>query len=89
MRSARHAQVPEQHRRLPVSLGGRVTSRPAGGMRGSVKQPRTRGANSADPILQLVPEYRRDRLVAAEGDGATLRFDIHLQGPQETVFFDL
>jgi protocatechuate 3,4-dioxygenase alpha subunit len=45
-------------------------------------------ANSADPILQLVPQDRRDRLVAAEGDGATLRFDIYLQGPQETVFFD-
>lgn len=46
-----------------------------------------------DPILSLVPERRRPTLLArasGQRDGATLyRFDIHLQGEDETVFFDL
>lgn len=49
-------------------------------------------ANAADPILQAVPAKRRDTLLAKreEGpDGITYRFDIHLQGPEETVFFDV
>jgi protocatechuate 3,4-dioxygenase, alpha subunit len=43
-------------------------------------------ANAADPVLCSIPDPRlRARLVAvAEGDG--LRFDIHLQGDQETPF---
>jgi protocatechuate 3,4-dioxygenase, alpha subunit len=43
-------------------------------------------ANAADPVLQLVPAGRRHTLVAREEDGV-LRFDVHLQGEQETVFF--
>ncbi len=48
-------------------------------------------ANAADPILALVPEERRVTLLAARepGDGVTYRFDVHLQGDRETVFFDL
>ena len=47
-------------------------------------------ANAADPVLSGVDPARRDTLVAVpEGDGSTLRFDIHLQGPHETVFFAL
>jgi protocatechuate 3,4-dioxygenase alpha subunit len=46
-----------------------------------------------DPILSLVPERRRSTLLArasGQRDGATLyRFDIHLQGENETVFFEL
>jgi protocatechuate 3,4-dioxygenase alpha subunit len=46
-------------------------------------------ANAADPILALVPTGRRATLIARrEGDGA-YRFDVHLQGDDETVFFDL
>ena len=43
-------------------------------------------ANAADPVLCSIPDPKvRERLVAvAEGDG--LRFDIHLQGDQETPF---
>ena len=43
-------------------------------------------ANAADPLLASIPdEAARARLVAvAAGDG--LRFDIHLQGEQETPF---
>ncbi len=44
-------------------------------------------ANAEDPVLQLVPEERRHTLVAdRNGDG--LRFDIRLQGDDETVFFE-
>jgi protocatechuate 3,4-dioxygenase, alpha subunit len=45
-------------------------------------------ANDADPALSLVEPERRQTLVAVPEDGA-LRFDIHLQGDDETVFFDV
>ena len=46
-------------------------------------------ANAADPVLAQVPEERRSTLIAVpDGDGL-LRFDIRMQGPAETVFFDL
>lgn len=47
-------------------------------------------ANSSDPVLSSVPEERRSTLLARRtGDQpATYRFDIHLQGEGETVFFD-
>ncbi len=45
-------------------------------------------ANESDPVLRSVPAARRQTLVAQpEGDG--YRFDIRLQGPGETVFFDI
>lgn len=44
-------------------------------------------SNAEDPILALVPPERRNTLLAKpEGDGI-YRFDIRLQGPEETVFF--
>lgn len=48
-------------------------------------------ANPADPILTLVPADRRATLIAKreQGDIVTYRFDVHLQGDRETVFFDL
>ncbi len=49
-------------------------------------------ANAADPVLAIVGHPRRDTLVARreERDGMPAYvFDIHLQGPQETVFFDV
>lgn len=49
-------------------------------------------ANSADPILALVPGDRRGTLIAhkeGEGDKAVYRFDIRVQGDNETVFFDI
>jgi protocatechuate 3,4-dioxygenase alpha subunit len=50
-------------------------------------------ANTQDPVLRLIEwESRRATLIAArEGsDAAPLyRFDIRLQGPEETVFFDI
>jgi len=43
-------------------------------------------ANASDPVLAEVPDDRRATLVAVE-DAGCLRFDLHLQGPRETVFF--
>jgi protocatechuate 3,4-dioxygenase alpha subunit len=45
-------------------------------------------ANAADPVLSTVDEARRGTLVATPVDGG-YRLDVHLQGPQETVFFDV
>ncbi len=45
-------------------------------------------ANASDPVLASVPAERRDTLLAQPADGG-YRYDIHLQGPGETVFFDL
>jgi protocatechuate 3,4-dioxygenase alpha subunit len=44
--------------------------------------------NAADPILAFVPAARRDTLLAQPTDDG-YRFDIHLQGDRETVFFDV
>ena len=49
-------------------------------------------ANAADPVLATVPQDRRDTLIATREEtsaGVVYRFDVHLQGAQETVFFDL
>ena len=45
-------------------------------------------ANAADPVLARVPAVRRDTLLAVPAEGG-YRFDIHLQGLNETVFFSL
>jgi protocatechuate 3,4-dioxygenase alpha subunit len=44
-------------------------------------------ANETDAVLQTLNPEERATLVAA-ADGSGLRFDIHLQGAHETVFFD-
>jgi protocatechuate 3,4-dioxygenase alpha subunit len=51
--------------------------------------PDEEAANAADPVLQVVPAHRRATLIAAPGGDGLLRFDIHMQGAHETVFFDL
>jgi protocatechuate 3,4-dioxygenase alpha subunit len=51
--------------------------------------PQDEAALAADPTLRTVPAHRRSTLVAeATGDGG-YRFDIRLQGDDETVFFDV
>jgi protocatechuate 3,4-dioxygenase, alpha subunit len=45
-------------------------------------------ANAGDPVLARVPEHRRATLLAQPVDGG-YRFDIRLQGSNETVFFDV
>ena len=49
-------------------------------------------ANAADPVLAQVPADRRDTLIAVREPGngnAVYRFDIRLQGDNETVFFEV
>jgi protocatechuate 3,4-dioxygenase alpha subunit len=49
-------------------------------------------ANDSDPVLSSVPAERRSTLIARRVPGTSktvYRFDIHMQGEQETVFFDL
>ena len=63
--------------------------------RGLMKQAVTRvyfpdegDANAADPVLALVDPQRRFLLVGQEQAAGVLRFDIHVQGEHEAVFFD-
>jgi len=49
-------------------------------------------ANAADPVLALVPLDRRATLIAEQANcngNAVYRLDIHLQGDNETVFFEI
>jgi protocatechuate 3,4-dioxygenase alpha subunit len=46
------------------------------------------GANAVDPVLQDLAASRRGTLIAEPVEGG-YRLDIHLQGPNETVFFAL
>ena len=66
--------------------------------RGMLRQIYTRmyfpdeAANAADPVLNVVPTDRRKTLIATKQsrDGQTVyRFDIRVQGENETVFFDI
>jgi protocatechuate 3,4-dioxygenase, alpha subunit len=42
--------------------------------------------NAGDPVLSSVPDHRRDTLIARPTDDG-YRFDVHVQGEGETVFF--
>ena len=50
-------------------------------------------ANAEDPVLRIVeqPERRKTLIARREqrGDATAYVFDVHLQGPRETVFFDI
>ncbi len=48
-------------------------------------------ANLADPILKLVDQARRKTLLAVPQPGSPdiYTWNVHLQGPDETVFFDI
>jgi protocatechuate 3,4-dioxygenase alpha subunit len=45
-------------------------------------------ANATDKVLNAVPAARRGTLIAVRQGGNIYRFDIHMQGDNETVFFD-
>lgn len=45
--------------------------------------------NAADPVLALVPEDRRSTLIAKRQPDGSYRFEVRLQGDNETVFFDV
>ncbi|HWA42172.1 MAG TPA: protocatechuate 3,4-dioxygenase subunit alpha [Hypericibacter adhaerens] len=46
-------------------------------------------ANAADPILGRIEHKARLATLIGRREGAAVTFDIHLQGPDETVFFDI
>ncbi len=47
-------------------------------------------ANATDPILTRIEHQNRVPTLLAKKEGpASYRFDIHLQGPHETIFFDI
>ena len=46
-------------------------------------------ANAEDPVLALVPEDRRETLMAHSGGEGLWNFEVHLCGERETVFFDV
>jgi protocatechuate 3,4-dioxygenase, alpha subunit len=50
--------------------------------------PDEQAANDDDPVLSLVAPELRERLIARSEEGR-MRFDIHLQGERESVFFAL
>jgi protocatechuate 3,4-dioxygenase, alpha subunit len=47
-------------------------------------------ANAADPVLGGIEhQTQRDTLIVKKQASGAYRFDVHLQGPDETVFFDV
>jgi protocatechuate 3,4-dioxygenase alpha subunit len=46
-------------------------------------------ANAADATLVAVPAARRHTLIAPPVSPQHYHFDIRLQGPDETIFFEL
>lgn len=46
-------------------------------------------ANAEDPVLMRIEHRVRFPTLIAAVDGSACRFDIHLQGEKETVFFDI
>lgn len=46
-------------------------------------------ANAEDPVLARIEHRVRVATLIAPRDGDAYRFDIHLQGEKETVFFDI
>jgi protocatechuate 3,4-dioxygenase alpha subunit len=46
-------------------------------------------ANEADPILSRIEHRVRVPTLIAPREGDAYRFDIHLQGDKETIFFDI
>ena len=46
-------------------------------------------ANAEDPVLARVEHQVRVPTLLAKKDGNGYRFDIHLQGEKETIFFDI
>jgi protocatechuate 3,4-dioxygenase alpha subunit len=46
-------------------------------------------ANAADPVLSSIEDEQYRRTLVAHIEGDALRFDIHLQGEDQTAFFEL
>jgi len=46
-------------------------------------------ANDEDPVLRKIEHRVRVPTLVAQRDGDGYRFDVHLQGDRETIFFDI
>lgn len=46
-------------------------------------------ANANDPVLSSIEDLKLRRTLIAHGEGDALRFDIYLQGENQTAFFEL
>ena len=46
-------------------------------------------ANAADPVLSSIEDPKPRATLVAHDEGDALRFDIHLQGENQTAFFEL
>jgi protocatechuate 3,4-dioxygenase alpha subunit len=51
--------------------------------------PEEQDANAKDPVLARIGDPSRAETLIARRDASTLTFNICLQGPDETVFFDI
>jgi protocatechuate 3,4-dioxygenase alpha subunit len=51
--------------------------------------PDEEAANAVDPVLSTIEDPELRRTLIARGEGNVLRFDIHLQGDEQTAFFEL
>jgi protocatechuate 3,4-dioxygenase alpha subunit len=51
--------------------------------------PEEEAANAADPVLSSLPATAASETLIAEKSDDGYRFDVHLQGENETVFFDI
>lgn len=45
-------------------------------------------ANTRDPVLSSIEDPELRKTLIARGEGGALRFDIHLQGEEQTAFFE-
>jgi protocatechuate 3,4-dioxygenase alpha subunit len=46
-------------------------------------------ANQSDPLLQRIEHKARIKTLIGQRQGNEVVFDVHLQGENETVFFDI
>ncbi len=45
-------------------------------------------ANAVDPVLSSIEDPRLRNTLIASDEGGTLRFDVRLQGDEQTAFFE-
>ncbi|MYW06525.1 protocatechuate 3,4-dioxygenase subunit alpha [Streptomyces sp. SID3343] len=65
------------------------TGRPEdpGGPEGADPAPTPAPARVGDPVFSVVPAARHETLIAVPEESGSYRFDVHIQGEKETVFF--
>ena len=46
-------------------------------------------SNARDPVLSSIEDREFRKTLVARDEGGVLRFDVHLQGDNQTAFFEL